>query len=227
MGDALCVSIHPASVPALHSRIVLASLHLVRHGEVSNPDDVVYADLPGFRLTPMGRSQAAAAASRLSAESVDVVVVSPLERAIETAIPIAVALDACLQIDDRLTEWRLLQRWAGIVWEDLGEAFPGETEAYLSHPDDLPFSPESIVEVAGRIAAVVADLGATHPGGAAVLVSHQDPVQAIRLHLTGRALSDLPSGKPDHGTVLSLTAGEPWTEIDRWDPSALQDPAFG
>ncbi len=199
---------------------MLARLFLVRHGEVSNPGHVVYADLPGFRLTQTGRGEAAAVAAHLAAERADVVVTSPVERAIETAIPIAAALGAPLQVDDRLTEWRLLQRWAGVVWEDLGELFPGETQAYLAHPDDLPFSPESITEVADRIASVVTDLGATYPAGAAVLVSHQDPVQAIRLHLTGRALSELPTGKPDHGTVLTLAAGEPWTETDRWDPPA-------
>ena len=225
MGDALCVSMHSASVPALHSRNVLARLYLVRHGEVSNPDHVVYADLPGFQLTQTGRDEAAAAAFQLEAESVDVVVATPLERAVETARPIAAALDAPLQVDDRLTEWRLLQRWAGVVWEDLGKAFPGETEAYLSHPDDLPFTPESITEVAERIASLIDDLGATCPGGAAVLVSHQDPVQAIRLHLTGRPLGELPTDKPDHGTVLTLRADEPWTEIDRWDPPAPGRPA--
>jgi len=204
---------------------VLTRLYLVRHGEVSNPDHVVYADLPGFRLTQTGRDEAAAAASRLAAERADVVVASPLERAVQTARPIAAALDAPLQIDDRLTEWRLLQRWAGVVWEDLGKAFPGETEAYLAHPQDLPFSPESTAEVVGRIASLIDDLGATYPGGTAVLVSHQDPVQAIRLHLTGRPLSDLPTGKPHHGTVLTLKAGEPWTEIARWDPPAPEHPA--
>jgi len=206
---------------------VLASLYLVRHGEVSNPDHVVYADLPGFPLSRRGRIEAAVVAAHLAAEEVDVVVVSPLERAIETAIPIATALGACLQVDDRLTEWRLLQRWAGVGWEDLGESFPGEIEAYLSQPDDLPFSPESIAEVADRFVSAVTDLGAIYPGGAAVLVSHQDPVQAARLHLTGRPLGALPTDKPHHGTVLTLKPGEPWVEIERWDQPPEEDPPTG
>ena len=93
--------------------------------------------------------------------------------------------------DLRLTEWRLGGRWNGVVWEDLPTTFPGELEAYLDHPADLPFSPESLEEAAQRMAALVGELGEQHPGAAAVLVSHQDPVQAARLLLTGGDLADL------------------------------------
>jgi broad specificity phosphatase PhoE len=194
---------------------VLRRIHLVRHGEVENPGHVVYADLPGFHLSELGRRQADAAAARLGAIARGAPVVSsPLERAVETALIIARAVGTEPQIDPGLTEWRLGQRWAGTAWEDLPDRFPGELEAYLAHPADLPFSPESIAEVAERMTAVVGRLGAGHPNaGEAILVSHQDPLQAVRLRLTGRPLSALPVAKPGHAEVLTLdAAGGRWIE---------------
>ena len=199
---------------------MLSRLHLIRHGEVFNPDHLVYADLPGFRLSEQGHREAASTAAHLAAEAIDVVLSSPLERAIETATPIAEAHGFPLQVDERLTEWGLLTRWAGVVWENLADRFPGEVDAYLAHPPELPFSPEPLDAVVARFTAVIDDLGADHPGGVAAIVSHQDPVQAVRLALTGRPLRDLPVDKPRHGTVFTLESGSPWVETARWDPPA-------
>jgi len=207
-----------ASVPPLHSRLVLARLHLVRHGEVHNPDHLVYAALAGFGLSDLGRSEAEAAALHLSTGRIDVIAASPLQRALESALPIANRHGLEVTVDTRLIEWGLLDRWAGIVWEDLADEFPGEVDAYLSHPHDLEFSPESLDAVVQRFAAVVADLGEAHPGGMAVIVSHQDPVHAARLVLTGRSLEDRATDKPGHGTVITLEPGDPWVEAARWDP---------
>ncbi|MCB2222961.1 MAG: histidine phosphatase family protein [Actinobacteria bacterium] len=197
---------------------MLDTLHLVRHGEVANPGHLVYADLPGFSLSPLGRRQADAVAARLAAQDGAVIACSPLERARETAAPLAAALGTVAAVDHRLTEWGLLSRWAGEVWGDLAVRYPGEVEAYLTDPSDLPFSPEPLDAVAARMAAAVADLGAGHPGGTAVVVSHQDPVQALRFHLTGRPLAGLGAAKPGHGTVITLRWDGEWAETGRWDP---------
>ena len=198
---------------------MLASVHLVRHGEALNPDGIVYGDLPGFFLSDAGRAQALTAAARLSGVPVDALVVSPLERARETAEPIAAAVGAKLLIDDRLTEWTIGTRWAGVAWLDLPTRFPGEVEAYGEHPDDLPFLSETLADVANRMHDVIVELGERHPGGTAVLVSHQDPVQALRLRLIGRDLSDLQADKPSHGSVISLGAdGSTWVEESSWSP---------
>jgi len=218
MNDAFGETVHRGESTSLHSGPVLAGVHLVRHGEVHNPAHLVYARLPGFELSDRGTAEAAAAAGQLRSSGAVVVASSPLERAVATAEPIAAAVGAPLRTDDRLGEWRLLDRWAGLAWEDLGALFPGEVDGYLTHPDHLPFSRESLAEVASRMAAVVEDLGGLHPGSVAIVVSHQDPIQALRLHLTGRALGELASAKPTHGTVITLTAGEPWLEAGRWDP---------
>ena len=201
---------------------MISRLFLVRHGEVENPGHVVYADLPGFSLSPIGRAQAEAAGRRLAPLQPEAVVSSPLDRAMETAAAIAGAVGVQVTVDDRLIEWRLSGRWAGVVWEDLPERFPGELEAYLATPYDLPFAPETIAEVAARMAAALDDL---EDARSAVLVSHQDPVQALRVHLLDGGGESFLEGKPGHASVITLertTVG--WTETGYWEPDVSSDP---
>ncbi len=194
-----------------------AGIFLIRHGEVHNPDHVVYADLPGFPLSATGRRQAAEVASLLPHGAT--VVTSPLDRAVETGQIIASGTDGRVAVDDALTEWALGSRWAGHVWELLDVSFPGELKAYLEHPEDLPFSPESLVELADRVgAAIRTHRDVSH--GPLIFVSHQDPIQAARLLLTGRSLATLHENKPMHAEAIELVAmtSRPWVEQGSWVP---------
>lgn len=194
-----------------------AGIFLVRHGEVHNPRHVVYADLPGFPLSATGRRQASDAASHLPHGAV--LVTSPLDRAVETAHIIASRLGSRVVVDDALTEWLLGSRWAGHVWDELHEFFPGELAAYLEHPADLPFSPESLSELAQRVAVTIRGR-CSGSDGPLIFVSHQDPIQAARLSLTGRALGELNTNKPMHAEAIELmpTATGPWIERGSWAP---------
>lgn len=201
--------------------------HLVRHGEVENPQGVVYADLPGFGLSDRGRSQADAAASHLAARPLAAVYSSPLRRALQTASAISRRAGRSLHILPELGEWRLLSRWRGLRWEELEEKRPGELRAYLTHPLRMEFSPESLTALAGRMAQTVASLTAGRPAGQEVaVVSHQDPLQAVRLSLTGRPLEEFWEEKPEHAEIITLRppdeegmrAGEPWRETARITP---------
>jgi hypothetical protein len=81
-----------------------AIVHLVRHGEVHNPDKILYGRIPGFHLSEAGRLMAKAAADYLAGRDVTVLRSSPLQRALETAEPIAAELGLPVQVDDRLIE---------------------------------------------------------------------------------------------------------------------------
>ncbi len=194
-----------------------ASVFLVRHGEVHNPDHVVYADLAGFPLSATGRRQAAEVAGHLPDHAA--VVSSPLDRAVETAQIIASGTGSHVVIDDDLTEWTLGSRWAGHVWEQLDESFPGELAAYLEHPEDLPFSPEPLAELARRVAAAIQRRWRMSDGPL-VFVSHQDPIQTARLSLTDRSLAGLNENKPMHAEAVELIprAFGPWIERGSWAP---------
>jgi broad specificity phosphatase PhoE len=192
-------------------------VHLVRHGEVWNPDHVVYASLPGFGLSETGVSQAKEVGRYLRSAPIVAVWSSPLERAIATAEPIATHHDLPIRIDTELIEWKMADDWAGIRWDDLPAQRPGELEAYLAHPDDLPFASEPLSALATRMRQAIASIAGRHDGDV-VIVSHQDPVQAARLSLTGRDLAGQQLDKPQHGTVITLKPGNPWTELTAWTP---------
>lgn len=197
-----------------------AAIYLVRHGEVANPDHIVYADLPGFGLSDRGKQQAAAAARRLV--PVATVITSPLPRAVETAAIIAEVAGTEVAEENDLTEWWLLRRWRGLRWEDLEFDYPGELAAYLDHPTDLPFSPESLTDLAERVTKAVRRWRNEMTGPLA-FVSHQDPIQVARLSLTGRPLSVFQQNKPAHAEVVELTAPArsddgAWAEVSSWAP---------
>lgn len=197
----------------------MASLvHLIRHGEVVNPEGLVYATLPGFGLSEAGRSQAVQAARHLGSQPVVAVWSSPLERALETASIVARRFGLPVRVDDDLKEWELLDRWAGVRWAEIDERFPGELTAYLEHPTDLSFGSESLEAMGKRVRTAVERLAARHPEGDVVVVSHQDPVQAARLLLGGRDLSRLHHDKPGHASIVTFRPGRPWTDLGMWTP---------
>lgn len=210
------------------------TLHLVRHGEVANPDHLVYAAIPGYTLSELGSRQAEAAATYLADRPVTVVISSPLERALATAAPIGAAHGLAVVTDDRLTEWALGDRWAGHRWEALPERFPGELEAYLAEPSRLDFLHESLDDLGARVTAAITEAWErAHPEttgigiGDVVVVSHQDPIEVGRRRLTGRVMTDFHTGKPGHASVMSLVPAGPgagaggWEEVADWAPDLL------
>ncbi|MEX1043492.1 MAG: histidine phosphatase family protein [Acidimicrobiia bacterium] len=189
----------------------------MRHGEVWNPDHVVYASLAGFGLSETGVTQAKAVSRYLRSAPIVAVWSSPLERAISTAEPIAAHFGVPIRVDAELIEWKMADDWAGVGWDDLPSERPGQLEAYLSHPLDMPFASESLTALASRMRTILAAISDRHDGDV-VIVSHQDPVQAARLSLTGRDLANQHVDKPQHGTVITLKPGTPWKELTSWSP---------
>src|SRR5947209_8696703 len=79
-------------------------VHLLRHGEVHNPQHVLYGRLPGFRLSDVGEQMAQTVAKALAGRDITVVRASPLERAQQTAQPLAELLGLEVGTDQRLIE---------------------------------------------------------------------------------------------------------------------------
>lgn len=195
-----------------------ASVHLVRHGEVHNPDHLVYASLPGFDLSPEGHEQARATARYLGRQPIVAVWASPLERALRTGELIATRAGLPVRVDSGLQEWRLMDRWAGASWDDLPEKFPGELEAYLERPTDLSFSPEGLDDLAGRMADTIRRLESEYPHGDVVVVSHSGPLRAAVLALTGASLERFWDDDPLHCSVTTMQPGSTWTVEAVWSP---------
>src|SRR5215204_29922 len=79
-------------------------VHLMRHGEVHNPEGVLYGRLDGFHLSELGRQMARTVAAHLERNDITHVVASPLERAQETAAPIATRHEVQIVTDARVIE---------------------------------------------------------------------------------------------------------------------------
>ncbi len=161
-------------------------VHLLRHGEVFNPEGVLYGRLPGYHLSELGRTMAERATEYLRERDVTVIVSSPLERAQETAAPLAEALDLPVKLDDRLLEAE--NHFEGMVF--------GVGDGSLRHPRHWPhlynpFRPswgEPYRQLAARVLAAAQDARADAAGHEAVLVSHQLPIWIARLQAEGRRL---------------------------------------
>jgi broad specificity phosphatase PhoE len=153
-------------------------VHLLRHGEVDNPHKVLYGRLPNYHLSADGRRMAELAADALVGRDVVVLVASPLERAQETAAPIARVLGLDIGVDERLIE-------AGNQFE--GMTF-GVGDGSLRHPRHWPalrnpLRPswgEPYDVIAARMLAAIESARDAAAGHEAVLVSHQLPIWTVR-----------------------------------------------
>jgi probable phosphomutase (TIGR03848 family) len=149
----------------------------VRHGQTATTGKVLPGRAPGLHLADAGRSQAEAVAARLAAlKRIDAVYASPLERARETAAPIAAACHVKVVVDKGLLECDFGE-WTGGTLKDLARMPQwGTVQRY---PSGFRFpGGESFREMATRISSTTARLCAAHPGHVLVAVSHADPIKA-------------------------------------------------
>jgi broad specificity phosphatase PhoE len=161
-------------------------VHLLRHGEVFNPDGILYGRLPGFHLSETGRDQAEIVAKHLGDADITAVVASPLQRAQETAAPSAAAHGLEVVTEERLIE--------------AGNRFEGRKVAVgdgaLRSPANWPllrdpFTPswgEPYLRIAHRMLGAVHRARALAQGHEALCVSHQLPIWTLRRFVEGRRL---------------------------------------
>jgi probable phosphoglycerate mutase len=166
--------------PRRRSTLVL----LVRHGRTPNTGVILPGRAPGLHLADEGRQQADAIAQRIGHLSrIAAVYTSPLERARETAAPIARARRLALRVERDLTECDIGE-WTGLRLKR-AQRKP-EWQLVLHHPSGFRFpGGESFSEMQLRVTAALARLVERHPGEAIVAVSHADPIKAVVAHSLG------------------------------------------
>jgi broad specificity phosphatase PhoE len=179
--------------------VTSAVVHLVRHGEVDNPRHVLYGRLPGFRLSSAGEQMAVTTAKFLVDRDIVVVRSSPLERAQQTAAPLADLLGLEIGVDDRLIES------ANVFEGSVGGWRRPANWRYLYNPF-RPSWGEPYRAVAERVLAAAADAARAAEGHEAVLVSHQLPIWVARLAAQGKRLWHRPDRRECAlGSVTSFT----------------------
>jgi broad specificity phosphatase PhoE len=158
---------------------VKTTVHLMRHGEVYNPDGILYGRLPDFHLSELGRKMADRGAEFFAGRDVTAVFASPLDRAQETAAPIAARRSVPVQTDGRLIE-------AANFFEgkkfSVGDGVLKRPEVWVKLYN--PFKPswgEPYAEQVARMKAALESARDAAAGHEAVCVSHQLPVWVSRL----------------------------------------------
>jgi probable phosphomutase (TIGR03848 family) len=183
---------------------------LVRHGLTPTTGKVLPGRAPGLHLAEAGQSQANAAAERIAAlNRVDAIYASPLERARETAAPIAKAKGLKVQIDKGLLECDFGE-WTGAELKKLMKL--PEWGTVIRAPSTFRFpGGESFNEMQVRIVSAIDRLRAAHQGGVVVCVSHADPIKAAVAHAMGTHI-DLFQRiviSPCSVTAIAYSAGGP------------------
>ena len=201
------------------------TVHLMRHGEVHNPEGVLYGRRPGYHLSDLGVRMAEQVASAIGDRDITHLRVSPLERAQETARPLAAALGVDIVTDDRVIE-------SENYFE--GKSF-GVGDGALRKPSAWihlwnPFKPswgEPYKEIAARMMASIHDARDAARGHEAVIVSHQLPIWTTRLHAEGRSFLHDPRKR--QCTLCSLTSfsftGDRLTSVGYSEPAGDLIPA--
>jgi probable phosphoglycerate mutase len=171
---------------------------LVRHGQTPTTGRVLPGRAPGLHLAEAGRTQAEAAAKRIAQiKRVAAVYSSPLERARETAMPIARAQGLAVRIERGLLELDI-GRWTGERLDRVSKR--PEWSTVQRYPSGFRFPDgESFVEMQTRITAALARMVERHRGGVVIAVSHADPIKAALAHALGMHL--------DHFQRLAIAPG--------------------
>ncbi|KAB1504408.1 histidine phosphatase family protein [Corynebacterium sp. 320] len=194
-------------------------VHLVRHGEVHNPQKILYGRLPGYRLSTRGQKMADVTSDELAGHDVTLLVASPLQRAQETAAPFAQKLGLDIVTDERVLE-------AGNDLEGLHIKGP---RSALWNPKRWPMlaNPakpswgEPYTEIRDRMWEAIDTARVTALGHEAVIVSHQLPIVMIQRDAQGLPLAHNPAARQCNlASVTSLVFdGSDLTDIFYAEPA--------
>ncbi|KQO46447.1 MULTISPECIES: histidine phosphatase family protein [unclassified Frigoribacterium] len=198
-------------------------IHLVRHGEVHNPEHVLYGRLDGFGLSDLGHRMAAASAEAFHEQGVPVraVYASPLQRTRESAAPWSAAFGLETQVDERLVE-------PSNKYEGRRSDF--SIAKQLKVPAEWPWivNPlkpswgEAYVSIAARMLSAIDEAWSSVDEGDVVLVSHQLPIWMVHRSVTGARLFHDPRRR--RCTLSSITTLERreggFVEVGYQEPAA-------
>jgi broad specificity phosphatase PhoE len=168
------------------AQMTRTTVHLLRHGEVYNPEAVLYGRMLGFRLSDDGLQMARDAAEALRGRDIKAVIASPLQRAQETAGPTAEAYGLQIRTDERLIESENVFEGKRVGVGD-GALKQPQNWPYLRNP----FTPswgEDYGVIARRMLAAAESARDLVLGHEAVCVSHQLPIWTVRRYVEGRKL---------------------------------------
>ncbi|GII26401.1 histidine phosphatase family protein [Planosporangium mesophilum] len=204
-------------------------VHVLRHGEVYNPEKILYGRLPGYRLSELGVQMAKAAAESLADRDVTHLVASPLERAQQTAEPFAAQFKLEIEVDERLIESGNMFEGKRVAVGD--GALRQPRNWYLMRDPFTPSWGEPYALVAQRMYGALLAARDAAEGHEAVLVSHQLPIWTLRRFVERKrlwhdprkrqcALASLTSFHFEDNRIAGIGYAEPAAHLIALSPDA-------
>lgn len=178
-------------------------VHLVRHGEVYNPDKILYGRIPGYHLSSRGHSMAARTAEAFRGHDVTYLVASPLQRTQETAQPISKVTGLDVEIDKSVIESG--NRFEGLRTKGWNSQLWNPQRWPLLRNPLQPSWGEPFEEIAARMMNAVERARQKAEGHEAIIVSHQLPIVMVQRTALGKRLAHVPWDREcDLASVTSL-----------------------
>jgi probable phosphoglycerate mutase len=182
------------------------TVFLVRHAEHDALARMLCGRMPGVTLGSLGRAQAARLADRLAPEGLAGVYASPLERARETAAPIAEAAGVAVRTEPALNEIDYGE-WTGRTWDELGRD-PGWRAWNADRAQGRPPGGETLGELQARVAGWLGAVRDLHAGERLAAVAHAEPIRAALVWALGAPLAALDRLEIGPASVSVVVAGD-------------------
>lgn len=182
------------------------TVFLVRHAAHDRVDRVLCGRMPGVSLGAVGQAQAYAVAARLARERVAAVFSSPLERARETAAPIAARLGLSVEVAEPVNEIDVGE-WTGASFDSLGADERWQVWNRQRASSAAPGG-EAMKAVQARVLDGLASWRRSYPGASVVAVSHSDVIKAAICGILELSLDRYHAFDIDPASITTLVLWE-------------------
>ena len=190
----------------------------MRHGEVFNPDRILYGRLDGYHLSELGQKMADVAAESMTGRPITALYASPLLRAQESAAPWSTRFDLPITTDERIIE--PTNRFEGTKGVNAQLMLNPKYWGYIYNPL-RPSWGEPFTAIATRVVAAMDDAWQAADAGEVVMVSHQSPIWMATRRINGLSLPHDPRRR--RCTLSSITSFEKvdgiWREVSYLEPA--------
>jgi probable phosphoglycerate mutase len=158
--------------------VVTTVTHLLRHGQTEHTPERRFSGRNDLPLSRTGRAEATAAAARVAALGIEVIVASPLRRTRETAEMVAATLDLPVEFDDDLVELDFGD-FEGLTFDEARAKHPLAARRFGTDVTVAAPGGESVMDVSTRVARARRRLLARHAGRSVLVVTHMMPIKLM------------------------------------------------
>lgn len=184
----------------------MTRVYLVRHGATDFLGRAIVGRKPGVALNGEGRAQAERLGRRFRNEGITAIHCSPLDRARETARPIADQLGLDIDIAAALNEVDFGE-WTGLSLEELARLPDWQRWNSLRSSSRVPGG-ETMLEVQARVVGYIEKLGAAVRDAAYIVVGHADPIKSALLYFLGAAIDFMHRLEISPASISAVELGE-------------------